>query len=309
MECSACIAADALLVDLPPSAGLFFVPHLFHFHRDPSLFGVDGRPLMLVYVATFGTLFLLLRWWRQTNPLRSKRLSTLVARGLYGAGQHGGRPVAISAAVVADGNCDDLGIGAIGQPVDLSRQTGPAGGSMMGPFHWLALFAVITSIGVVRSGRTRRPAVVHLGILVVVIIVALVIWLMFSLVSGHAVPRRDAPAAWGLAEVDNTGRASRERSKTLDRCQREAARNPNSADVQCSLGQALADLARFDEAMPHFQKALQLKPDFVAAYLGLGSTYNCPSEIRCRWGHTSLPRSFEPRPELPPGRTVAWPLC
>lgn len=71
----ACIAADALLVDLPPSAGLFFVPHLFHFHRDPSLFGVDGRPLMLVYVATFGTLFLLLRWWRQTNPLRSKRLS------------------------------------------------------------------------------------------------------------------------------------------------------------------------------------------------------------------------------------------
>ena len=31
--------------------------------------------------------------------------------------------------------------------------------------------------------------------------------------------------------------------------------------------------------MPHFQKALQLKPDFVAAYLGLGSTYNCPSKF------------------------------
>jgi len=71
----ACFAADALLVDLPPSAGLIFVPRLFHFDRNPSLFAVDGRPLMLAYVAAFGTVFFVVRWWYQANPLRSKRLS------------------------------------------------------------------------------------------------------------------------------------------------------------------------------------------------------------------------------------------
>ncbi len=71
----ACVAADALLVDLPASSGLPFVPHLFHFNRDPALYAADGRPLMLAYAAAFATLFLLLRWWRQTDPLRRKQLS------------------------------------------------------------------------------------------------------------------------------------------------------------------------------------------------------------------------------------------
>ena len=42
----------------------------------PSAFyGPDGSPLLAAHVAALGTLFLLVRWWRQADPLRSTRLS------------------------------------------------------------------------------------------------------------------------------------------------------------------------------------------------------------------------------------------
>ncbi len=50
---------------------------------DPQLTGwwisADGQPLVAAYMVYFGGLFLLLRWWRQTDPLRKTRLSWATA--------------------------------------------------------------------------------------------------------------------------------------------------------------------------------------------------------------------------------------
>jgi hypothetical protein len=35
----------------------------------------DGSPLLYAYVAYFGFLFVILRWWRQADPRRTTRLS------------------------------------------------------------------------------------------------------------------------------------------------------------------------------------------------------------------------------------------
>lgn len=66
--------ASLLLVDLPADPD-------FAFDRDfilptaRGLYAADGQPLVLAYMAVFGTLFLVLRWWRQADPLRASRLS------------------------------------------------------------------------------------------------------------------------------------------------------------------------------------------------------------------------------------------
>jgi hypothetical protein len=39
-----------------------------------SFFGRDGQPLPMAYIACFGTLYLVMRWWRQADPLRPVRL-------------------------------------------------------------------------------------------------------------------------------------------------------------------------------------------------------------------------------------------
>ncbi|OHB66839.1 MAG: hypothetical protein A2V70_03830 [Planctomycetes bacterium RBG_13_63_9] len=79
--------ATMFLVDLPYDRD-FGSPHTFQL---PNSMYVDGRPLATAYLACFGTLFLLIRWWRQADPLRSSRLSiwsmlvTIVAAGLVAA--------------------------------------------------------------------------------------------------------------------------------------------------------------------------------------------------------------------------------
>ena len=40
-----------------------------------DFYNPDGSPRLLAYMSYFGFLFPVLRWWRQTNPLRSTRLS------------------------------------------------------------------------------------------------------------------------------------------------------------------------------------------------------------------------------------------
>jgi hypothetical protein len=63
---AACLAADLLLVNLPQHWGA----------ARPGVtnsFYVNGRPQPVAYMAVFGTLLLLLRWWRQTDPLRPSR--------------------------------------------------------------------------------------------------------------------------------------------------------------------------------------------------------------------------------------------
>ncbi len=63
-------AASLLKVDLPPD------PRLSAEHSyDLPFYDASGRPLWMAYLACFGTVFLLVRWWRQADPLRKTRLS------------------------------------------------------------------------------------------------------------------------------------------------------------------------------------------------------------------------------------------
>ena len=57
-----------------PTAQRHRVFPLIHGVRLPASF-YDGGPLLLAYVAVFGTLMLALRWWTQADPLRTSRLS------------------------------------------------------------------------------------------------------------------------------------------------------------------------------------------------------------------------------------------
>ncbi len=51
----------------------------FHVARGEAIAGkfydVKGAPLLQAYLAYFGALFVLVRWWKQADPLRSTRLS------------------------------------------------------------------------------------------------------------------------------------------------------------------------------------------------------------------------------------------
>ncbi len=64
-----CTAEMLLLRGLPrdPPFGTLSWPAAFY--------GTDGHPLVMAYMACFGTLFLLLRWWLPADPLRPTRLS------------------------------------------------------------------------------------------------------------------------------------------------------------------------------------------------------------------------------------------
>ncbi len=74
--------ADVLLVSLP-RADLGDL----HKYQLPAFYGPDGTAMPLAYVASFATVFLLLRWWKQTDPLRHTRLSlwSVICTVLVGA--------------------------------------------------------------------------------------------------------------------------------------------------------------------------------------------------------------------------------
>ena len=63
-------ASTWLMVQLPHDTEF----PLMHDIRLPANF-YDGGPLLLAYVAVFGTLMATLRWWTQADPLRASRLS------------------------------------------------------------------------------------------------------------------------------------------------------------------------------------------------------------------------------------------
>ncbi len=63
--------AAFLAVDLPTDSSL----HTFHFQRPRMLLAADALSNVKYHLAAFATLFALLRWWRQADPLRSTRLS------------------------------------------------------------------------------------------------------------------------------------------------------------------------------------------------------------------------------------------
>jgi len=64
--------AESLMVSLPHSASF---PKPIGFRLPTTFYGADGHPLPMAYLACFGTMFLVVRWWRQADPLRPTRLS------------------------------------------------------------------------------------------------------------------------------------------------------------------------------------------------------------------------------------------
>ncbi len=63
--------ASMLLVDLPYERGF----SQLHNKVPPGFYSADGAPLLMAFMACFGTLFLAVRWWRLADPLRKTRLS------------------------------------------------------------------------------------------------------------------------------------------------------------------------------------------------------------------------------------------
>ncbi|MCR4414737.1 MAG: protein kinase [Thermoguttaceae bacterium] len=64
--------ASLLCVELPYDPRLSAGPH---FRMPASFYGPGGQPYLMAFMAVFGTLFLVIRWWRQSDPLRPVRLS------------------------------------------------------------------------------------------------------------------------------------------------------------------------------------------------------------------------------------------
>jgi hypothetical protein len=66
--------AMLFMVALPPSPDFPPGGPSYYEHLPRIFFGFDGKPMLMAYLAVFGALFLIVRWWRQADPLRSKRL-------------------------------------------------------------------------------------------------------------------------------------------------------------------------------------------------------------------------------------------
>ena len=64
--------ANFLVVNLHPDWRFGSMAHTERFGAD---FYIDGTPQILAYLAVFGFMFVIVRWWRQADPLRSTRLS------------------------------------------------------------------------------------------------------------------------------------------------------------------------------------------------------------------------------------------
>jgi len=65
------LIADGLLVSLPRADAL----QVHNYRLSGVFYGPDGAAMPMAFVASFATLFLLVRWWRQIDPLRHTRLS------------------------------------------------------------------------------------------------------------------------------------------------------------------------------------------------------------------------------------------
>ena len=49
--------------------------------------------------------------------------------------------------------------------------------------------------------------------------------------------------------------------------------NPNNADANCNLGFVYFSLEQTDKAMPHFEKALAIRPEYAEAYVGIAKVH------------------------------------
>lgn len=67
------LVTNVFLVEL--STIVNFPPPTRDYQLPASFYGPGGEPLLPAFLACFATLFVVIRWWRQADPLRSVRLS------------------------------------------------------------------------------------------------------------------------------------------------------------------------------------------------------------------------------------------
>jgi tetratricopeptide (TPR) repeat protein len=97
----------------------------------------------------------------------------------------------------------------------------------------------------------------------------------------------------GAVKAQNFGTA-------LDASRRLAARYPKSVGAQSLHGQLALSLRRFPEASAAYHKALSIRPDFAAAYFGLGLTEASQQHFRAALSH------FQQVTRLAPKAGVGW---
>jgi spermidine synthase len=69
---------------------------------------------------------------------------------------------------------------------------------------------------------------------------------------------------------------------------------PKNAEAQCDLGAALFRKGNIDEAIAHFQKALAIKPGFAEAHINLGSAFVKKGEVVEAINHFQKALEIEP---------------
>jgi hypothetical protein len=66
------LLADVLMVRLTPGAEF---PVALNYRPPPAFYAhEDGKPLLPAFMASFGTLFLFIRFWRLADPMRRHRV-------------------------------------------------------------------------------------------------------------------------------------------------------------------------------------------------------------------------------------------
>ena len=113
------VAAEAYWVRLVPFADMPIKDFHLQYRLPANFYGDDGRPLATAFMAAFGTLFLVLRWW-PGRPVASGAAADLVGYRHGLGGLASSRPVALPATVAGLGGRHHVGGRAIGRPLVLA---------------------------------------------------------------------------------------------------------------------------------------------------------------------------------------------
>ncbi len=95
----------------------------YYAHLPQNFYSFDGRPMLMAYLAVFGALFFIIRWWTQADPLRSKRLRIWSLLVTCGSGRDHRRDIGFSSTLAAHGRRRNFGNRTIIQPLGPSRET------------------------------------------------------------------------------------------------------------------------------------------------------------------------------------------
>jgi len=146
--------------------------------------------------------------------------------------------------------------------------------------HWvylsaLGIIALVAALVMRAAESLRTPAVVYGFAVIVLPVLALLTWRQAGMYTDKETLWRDTlvknPDCW-MAH-NNLGHLLRNQGhieEAMEHYQKAIQINPNDCEVLNNLGNALADKGRFDEAIENFRQAIRINPNFYFALTGLG---------------------------------------